>query len=238
MLEKTPKTILAVGAHPDDIEFGCGGILLKEHAAGARIHLLVCSKGESGTNGTPEIRVAECEAAAGILGAELEMIDCGGDGKIESTRSNALKIAQIIREQKPDIVLGPTFTPNQHPDHVAVGEATREAARLARYGGLEDLADYDSHAIDSLFYYAITPGAEPREPATFVFDITRFQSSWEHLMSAHGSQMKTRRYLDLQISRARTLGLQSGCEYAQALWSNDSVLVENLNSVSKGVRLF
>lgn len=232
------KTILVIGAHPDDIEFGCGGILLKEKDAGSRIHLLVCSKGESGTNGSPEERQDESKAAAAKLGASLRFIDCGGDGSIRATRHNAVLIARVIREVKPEILLAPSLVQNQHPDHYAVGQAAREAARLSRYGGLEMLKQYPPHAIESFFWYAITPQAEPDEGTQLIFDVGRYLTEWEVLMACHQTQMKTRRYLELQVARAKKLGLESGVDYAQSLWSNDPLLIESLSKAPRGVRQF
>ena len=63
--------LLAFGAHPDDLEFGCGGVIALEALAGRSVHLVVCSRGESGTNGTPEVRMAEARTAAQMLGAEM-----------------------------------------------------------------------------------------------------------------------------------------------------------------------
>lgn len=238
MSEIRQQRILAVGAHPDDIEFGCGAILLKEAAAGAHVHFVLCSRGESGTNGSPEQREVECRTAAELVGASIEFLDCGGDSRIESTRGNALKLALMIRQQKPDIVLAPTLVDNQHPDHCSVGRAVRDGARLARYAGVEELKAESAHAISSLFFYAITPGAEPSEGTPLVIDVSDQIDPWRGIMACHASQMKTRRYLELQVSRARTLGLQAGVEYAQALWSSDALFLDRLNSAPSGVRLF
>ncbi len=238
MSESKETSILVVGAHPDDIEFGCGAILLKEAEAGSRIHFLVCSKGESGSNGTPAEREAESLAAATRCGASLSFIDCGGDGKLVASPENALKIARKIREVRASVLLAPSVVENQHPDHPAIGKAARDAARLARYAGVEDLVDLEPYAIESLYFYAITPGAEPRSETPFIFDVSIQIDAWRAMMACHESQMKTRRYLELQVSRARTLGLQTGCEYAQALWPNDPVLVNGLNSAPRGIRLF
>lgn len=211
---------------------------MKEVGGDARLHLLVCSKGESGSNGTPEERVAESKAAAELLGASLRFLDCGGDGSIRASRHNATLIARAIREVKPDIVLAPSLVQNQHPDHYAVGQAVREAARLARYGGLESLKKYEPHAIRSLIWYAITPQAEPAESTKVVIDISKQADAWEKLMECHGSQMKTRRYAQLQLARARTLGLESGVDFAQAIWPNDPLFIERLSAVPRGVRQF
>ncbi|MBC2604531.1 PIG-L family deacetylase [Pelagicoccus albus] len=238
MSETERKRILAVGAHPDDIEFGCGAILLKEASLGSHIGLLVCSLGEAGSNGTPEVREQECREASSLLEASLTFLDCGGDSKIEASRANALLIAKEIRRLRPDVVLAPTDTVNQHPDHVAISNVTRDAARLARYGGLEELKAFSPHAVESLFYYAITPGAAREGGTPFLVDVSPFVSAWEALMNCHASQMKTRNYLELQVSNSRTLGLQMGVTHGQALWPNDPVVIDSLNSAPPGARLF
>src|SRR5271155_5766540 len=100
--------ILAVGAHPDDIEFGCAAILLKEIKKGNRVKLLVLSRGEAGTGGTPEQREQESREAARTMGAEIEFLDFGGDCRIEYTLENRLRIAAEIRKVRPSIVLAPS----------------------------------------------------------------------------------------------------------------------------------
>ena len=238
MSETETLTVLAVGAHPDDIEFGAGGVLLKEAERGAKIHLLICSRGESGSSGSGKERVRECEAAAELLGASLRFLDFGGDAKIEYTRKEALVIAGIARELRPNIVLAPTTVANQHPDHVAVGMIARDALRLARYGGIEELKGFTSHAVDSLLHYAITPEAEPRDVTALLVEIGPVFEKWVKLMECHASQMKTRNYVELQTARARMLGLQAGGAYAQALYPNDRLLIEDLASAPTGVRRF
>ncbi|MDQ8203032.1 PIG-L family deacetylase [Pelagicoccus sp. SDUM812003] len=232
------KTILAIGAHPDDIEFGAGGILLKEKESGARLQLLVCSKGESGSNGTPDQREAECRAASTQLGAELQFLDLGGDGLMERGKEGALSIARVIRSLRPDIVLAPSLVENQHPDHAVIGNLVRDAARLARYAGLDALKDLASHSIESLYFYAITPGAEPQAETPLCIDISSVFDSWLQLMRCHASQMKTRHYVDLQVARSRSIGLQMGTEHAQAIYANDRLILETLSESPKGARTF
>ncbi len=133
--------ILAVGAHPDDIEFGCGGVLLGEAARGSEISLCVCSRGEAGSNGTPDEREAEARRAAKILDATIEFLDLGGDSHLEVSAANNIAIARQIRAARPDVLLAPIPSPDQHPDHIVVSQLCRNAARLARYGGLAELRD-------------------------------------------------------------------------------------------------
>ena len=92
-----PAPLLAFGAHPDDIEFGCGGIIAGETRAGRAAHFVICSRGESGTHGTPAGRVREARKAARILGATVEFIQLDGDARLEARASHALRLAAIIR---------------------------------------------------------------------------------------------------------------------------------------------
>src|SRR5581483_7498865 len=114
--------ILAIGAHPDDIEFGVGGLMIKESEKGSQIKYVICSLGEAGSNGTPEERKKEAEESAKMVGAEIEFLDFGGDCHIADTPENAIKIAEILRKFKPDVVLAPELQRNQHPDHYAVSK--------------------------------------------------------------------------------------------------------------------
>jgi N-acetylglucosamine malate deacetylase 1 len=238
-MPETPLRILAVGAHPDDIEFGCGGVLLAEAARGSHIALCVCSRGESATNGTPDEREAEANAAADLLGATLTFIDIGGDCRIEPSPRNALAIAHQIRATKANVLLAPVTSPNQHPDHAAVGHLCRDAARLARYGGIVELGDLSPHTVDHVFGYAVTPGAEPRGAASAIrVDISAHFDRWIELMECHRTQLRTRRYIELQTARARLLGIEAGVEHAQALFPTDDFIVESLTQIPRSVRLF
>ena len=217
------KKILAFGAHPDDVEFGCGGLLIKEIENGAQVKIVICSLGEAGTNGTPESRKEEATNAAKFIGAEVEFIDLGGDCHIGYIPENSMKLAGIIREYKPNIVLTTSQTENQHPDHKAVSKLAHAASRMARYGGLKELNNNPVHAIDALYYYPSS--AEFDKKPDLIIDVSAQYDKWEKAMSMHESQMKTRGYINLVQSRARALGASIGVEYATMLWVNDTPLV-------------
>ena len=238
-MSETKLTLLAIGAHPDDIEFGCGGVLLAEAARGSAIALCVCSRGEAGTNGSPEEREAEARTAAKLLGATIEFLDLGGDCRMEVSAANNLALARLIRKVRPDLLLSPTPRGDQHPDHMIISQLCRNAARFARYAGLEELRDLPAHAIKHHFEYAITPGAEPSDHATnFCVDISLHFERWVELMECHATQLRTRRYVELQTARARLLGLTNGVEYAQALYPVNDFLVRDLGELPASVRLF
>ena len=153
--------LLAFGAHPDDIEFGCGSVIAREAQAGRKVQLVVCSRGESATSGTPRQRTAEAKKSAALLGASLEFLALGGDAHFEVRVAHVMKLAALIRRVRPSVVLAPTPVENQHPDHAALGKMVRDAARLARYGGVKELRRRPAHTIGSLLFYAITVEGEP-----------------------------------------------------------------------------
>jgi N-acetylglucosamine malate deacetylase 1 len=231
--------ILVIGAHPDDIEFACGGILVAEAARGAELFLCVCSRGEAGTNGTPDEREEEARAAAKILGAEIAFLDLGGDSHMELSNKNALALARQIRLVRPDILLSSVTAADQHPDHAIVGNLSRDAARFARYGGIAELRELPPHAVAQHFGYAVTPNAEPNDEGVSVrVDITAHFARWVELMECHHTQLRTRNYIELQTARARLLGAEAGVEYAQGLFLRDDFLVQTLAEVPPSIRLF
>jgi len=225
--------VLAFGAHPDDIEFGGGGVIARETAAGRAAHFVVCSRGEAGTNGTPKQRIAEAKKAAALLGATVEFIELDGDAHLEIRAEHALKLAAIIRRIRPGVVLAPTVEQNQHPDHWRLGQMVRDATRLARYGGLRELKKLPPHAIGHLFFYAVSPEAEPTGIQPVLIDISapEILAAWVASMDAHASQMKTRNYVEFQLARAKVHGMRAGVAYAQPLYSNNALVFESLASI-------
>jgi LmbE family N-acetylglucosaminyl deacetylase len=232
--------LLAFGAHPDDIEFGCGGVIARESRAGRPAHFVVCSRGEAGSYGTPKQRVAEAKKAAALLGATMEFIELDGDSHLEIRAVHAIKLAEIIRRLRPQIVLTPSVVENQHPDHARLGRLVRDAARLARYGGLNELRGQKSHAIEQLFFYAVTPEAEPRDITPLLLDVSapEIVTAWTESMQAHGSQTSARNYIELQLTRARLFGARAGVEYAIPLFPSEPLVFDSLAQISRSARRF
>src|SRR5205814_3174381 len=108
------EPLLAFGAHPDDIEFGCGGVIARETSLGRPAHLVVCSRGEAASHGTPQQRAAEAEKSAKMLGATLELLDLDGDAHLAPRVDHAIAIAAIVRKVRPAIVMAPSLGSNQH----------------------------------------------------------------------------------------------------------------------------
>jgi LmbE family N-acetylglucosaminyl deacetylase len=232
--------LLAFGAHPDDIEFGCGGIIARETHAGRPVHLVICSRGESGTNGTPAERTAEAEKAAELLGATFEFVELDGDAHLEIRSAHAIALAAIIRRSKPAIVLAPTLEQNQHPDHWRLAQLVRDATRLARYGGFAELKNQPVHAIGQLFFYAITSNAEPSNCPPVLIDVSSPEvvAAWTAAMQAHASQLKTRDYVDVQLARARVNGSRCETSAAMALYPNDPLVFDSLAALGHGARRY
>ena len=167
-----PAPLVAFGCHPDDVEFGCGGVVVLETRAGRPAHVVVCSRGESASHGTPEERLEECRAGARAMGASLELIELDGDARLEEKAAHAIRLAGVIRRLRPATVLAPTPVENQHPDHSRLGRLVRDAARIARSGGVAELRGLAPHVIEQLFFYALAPGAEPLEISPILVDVS------------------------------------------------------------------
>jgi N-acetylglucosamine malate deacetylase 1 len=117
-----------------------------------------------------------------------------------------------------------------------VGKSVRDAARLARYGGLQDLEELPPHPITGLYYYAITQVLI--DPPQLVIDVSAAREAWESAIQCHKSQMKTRNYADLVLSRSRAIGASIGVEYAIGLWPSDPIRVASLADLPLSSRYF
>ena len=237
-----PKRVhlVAFGAHPDDIEFACGGVIARETQLGRTAHFVICSRGEAATNGTPAQRTAEAKTAAQILGASTEFLDLGGDAHFEVRPRHTIKLAAILRRHRPIIVLAPSLVDNQHPDHFRLGQMVRDATRLARYGGVKELRRWRPHTIDHLLFYAVTAEAEPPSLGKIFVDVSAppVLDAWTASMQAHASQGQTRNYVELQLTRGRLNGLRAGVGRAIALFHNDPLLFDSLAPLDRSARQF
>ncbi len=235
-----PAPLLAFGAHPDDIEFGCGGVIARETRAGRAAHFVICSRGEAATNGTPAQRTREAKRAARLLGATVEFTNLGGDAHFEERVAHVIALARIIRRVRPGVVLAPSTVENQHPDHAKLGRMVRDANRLARYGGVKELRGAKPHAIGQLFFYAVTPESEPADLTKVLIDVSapEIMAAWTAAMEAHASQMPTRNYVELQVARARVHGLRAGVGHAIPLFANDALVFDSLATLGRAARQF
>lgn len=201
----TPDGALAIGAHPDDVEFGCGGTLAKWAAAGCIVHHLVCTDGSKGSWDPDEdvaalvgARQAEQRAAARALGASGEVVFLGAiDGELQAGLTERMEVAACIRRLRPDVVLGhdPWRRYRLHPDH-------RHAGFLATDG---IVAARDPHFYPEQGMAPHRPGAlllwEADEP-DHIEDITGYLDRKLAALLAHRSQFRSTMHIGDATSEA------------------------------------
>jgi N-acetylglucosamine malate deacetylase 1 len=166
--------ILAIAAHPDDVEQTCGGTLIKMAEKGYRTGVLDLTAGDMGTRGTPEQRIEEaCQAAKIMLVSQRENLRFP-DARLENTISVRMTLAVKIREIRPRVVILP-YWEGRHPDHYRASEVGYEACFLA---GLKKLDDYsEPHRPYKIIYSPLYANVMP----TFVVDIS---AQFERRMTA------------------------------------------------------
>lgn len=167
--QNQPLDILAIAAHRDDVEQTCGGTLFKAAQRGQRTGILDLTRGEMGTRGTAEDREREANDAATILGVSWRRALDIPDGRVENTWENRLKVAAVIRETRPRVVILP-YWKGRHPDHYMASTLGYEACFLA------GLAKLDTAGAGSPLHSRQDAGATPHRPfkiiyATLYYDI-------------------------------------------------------------------
>ncbi len=229
--------LLSIGAHPDDVEVGTGGVLIDQSKRGRRCGVVILTQGEMGTGGTPEIRAREVEAAAGILGADIVKTFDWGDTRLEDTYQHRLELAEIIRQTRPKIILAPYpqvghGRRQSHADHVAAGVITINAANLAALKKAD--IPGDPHLVTRIFHYFLPPGTIP----DFVIDITDHFDQWTKALSAHESQFlnpeKSKDYIEHLSAMARSFGMLARCKYGQGFCAIETVQIGDMMSLVDG----
>jgi N-acetylglucosamine malate deacetylase 1 len=215
----SPVDLLAIGAHPDDAEIGCGGVLVMTSEAGMRVAVADLTDGELATHGTRVQRKDESRRAAEIIGLR-ERIGLGlPDGRLGTESHHRDAVAGLIRELQPRVVLAP-YPEDRHPDHAAAGEIGRAACFLA---GLEKAGEGAPHRPAGLYHYMLH---QPFAPS-FVVDVS---AVWERKMAviaAYESQFGYAanvarpetgrgRFLELLEARAVWHGAMIGAERGEA----------------------
>jgi bacillithiol biosynthesis deacetylase BshB1 len=181
-------SVLAIGAHPDDVELGCGGTVAKLAAAGERVGIVHLTRGERGTRGTPQEREREAERAAEALGAvALEFLNCG-DGALRTGEAEEEALIAVLRRYRPRLILGPTPA-DRHPDH---GRAHRLVEAAAFYAGLRMRGQGEPHRPAAVFSYM---QHDPFEPS-FIVDVTAAWPRKLASLAAYDSQLHQERAED------------------------------------------
>jgi LmbE family N-acetylglucosaminyl deacetylase len=199
----TPAVALAIGAHPDDVEFGCGATLAKWSAAGAVVHHLICTDGSKGTwdptADTAELvrtRQGEQRAAAAALGATGECVFLEWtDGELESGLRQRWEVAYWIRRLRPTVLLGhdPWKRYRLHPDHRHAGQLAVEGLVAARDPHFFPEQELPHHRPDALLLF------EADEP-DHVEDVTGFDGAKIAALHAHESQLLSTMGIDVGAS--------------------------------------
>lgn len=233
---QTPLDVLAIAAHRDDVEQTCGGTLLKMAEAGHKTGILDLTQGELGTRGSAKDRANEATEAARILKVSWrEALDIP-DGRVENTWENRLKVARVIRERRPRVVILP-YWKGRHPDHYTCSTLGYEACFLA---GLAKLAVADKHEakahrpfkiVYATLYYDIRP--------TFVVDITaQFEARLESIYAyktqfadqeAGRNDFPAHAEIRERVAAMATFyGMLAGVKYAEPFIQKEVGLVDDL----------
>jgi bacillithiol biosynthesis deacetylase BshB1 len=175
--------VLAIAAHPDDVELTCGGTLLKMASRGYKTGILDLTAGEMGTRGTPKIRAAESAKAAKLLRVKWRGILGVPDSDVQPSRQHKLRLAEKIRELRPKTVILP-YWEARHPDHYHASTLGYEACFLA---GLKQLAVHGEPYRPFKILYS-TAFAQVRP--TFVVDITQQYAQRRKAILCYGSQFR------------------------------------------------
>src|SRR5215208_1657642 len=176
--------LLAFGPHPDDVEIGMGGTLAHHAALGARIGLCDLTRGEMGSNGTPDEREAEADAARRVLGAAWRVNLGLPDGALGPTRDQVTPIVELIRRCRPPIIAIPHAV-DRHPDHGAAHHLLVRAifdAGLRRFTAAGD--PWRPSAVCSYFINDL-------EVPTFVVDVSMFYERKREALACYRSQFQT-----------------------------------------------
>lgn len=162
-----PIDLLAIAAHPDDVELTCGGTLIKAALGGYRTGIIDLTRGETGTHGTPDRRAGEAARAARAMGV-AERLNAGlPDAHLHNTDAMRATVVELVRRFRPKVVILP-FPVGRHPDHRVASELCRDACYLA---GLRHYdAEGDPHRPFKILY-ALAYREDPVKPS-FVVDIS------------------------------------------------------------------
>ena len=234
--------VLGIGAHPDDLELTCGGTLAKLVQQGKRIGLVDMTEGELGTRGSREIRAQEADAAAQILGATVRENLNIPDGNIENTPEQRLRLVQVIRKYRPDVVLIPFHT-DRHPDHERAHLLAREAwfaSGLPKIGTLDD--GHPQEAFRPRAYYCYMQWTE--FSPSFIVDVTDTIDIRIQAMNAFASQfydpssrepqtvLSTPEFLEMVQTRLSYYGQRIGVRYGEPFWSPSPIRVNDILAVN------
>lgn len=233
--------VLAFGAHPDDVELGCGGTIAKLISEGKKVAIVDLTKGERGTRGTDETRALEAAEASKILGItareNLEM----KDGFLVNSEEYQLRIVKMVRKYQPEIVFCNAID-DRHPDHAKAAKLVSDACFLSGLIKIETELEGElqlSWRPKQVFHYIQWKNIEP----DFVVDISGFLDQKIEACLAYKTQfydpnssepmtpIATKDFLESLTYRAQDLGRLSGVEYAEGFTSEKLIAIKNFDGI-------
>lgn len=234
--------LLAIGAHPDDVELGCSGALINEVKLGKKVGIIDLTQGELGTRGTIETRYREAADAAKIMGVHVRENLKMRDGFFVNDEAHQLKLISAIRKYRPEIVIG-NIMEDRHPDHGKAGNLIYDSCFLS---GLLQVKTTDDHGREQekwrpkyLFHYIQDRFYEP----DLILDVS---DVWEQRMEsikAYKTQfydpnstepqtyLSNPEFLEAITGRARLLGKRIGVQFAEGFISKKNIGVRNFEAL-------
>ena len=228
--------ILAFGAHPDDIELGCGGTLIKHIFSGNKVGIIDFTTGDLGTRGSSEIRLNEAQNAANLMGLSIRENLNFKDGFFQNDDIHKKALIKMIRKYQPEIVL--TNAPSdRHPDHGRASQLTIDACFLS---GLEKIdTNQDVWRPKAIYHYIQFNNLTP----DFVVDISDYFNKKIEVIKQYKSQfydpdstetdtvISSKSFFESIEYRAKDLGRQTFCDYAEGFISHQLPKVNLLNDI-------
>ena len=233
--------ILAFGAHPDDVELGCAGTILKEVSLGKKVGIVDLTRGELGTRGSAEIRDQEATAAAKILGVSVRENLQMRDGFFVNDEKHQLEIIKMIRKYQPEIVLCNAID-DRHIDHAKGSKLVSDACFLSGLIKIETELDGQKQLAwrpKVVYHYLQWKNIEP----DFVVDITGFNDQKIASILAYRTQfydpesdepespITSKNFLESLSYRSRDLGRLTGVEYAEGFTVERCLAVNSLGDL-------
>jgi bacillithiol biosynthesis deacetylase BshB1 len=228
-----PLDLLVFGPHPDDLEIGLGGTIARHAAEGWRVGLCDLTRGEMGSNGTPEQRTKEAEEARAVLGAAWRENLGWPDRGISGVPDQVDDVVRMVRTWRPRAIALP-YWEDRHPDHVAASRVLTEAvfnARLRRFPG-----EGEAWAPDWVCYYFVNDAA----PISFAVDVSAHYDVKRRALACYRSQFRadadgavTTRlnapsFARLVESRDAQIGALAGVEFAEGVIVKEPILRPHL----------
>jgi bacillithiol biosynthesis deacetylase BshB1 len=225
--------VLVFGPHPDDLEIGLGGTIARHAAEGARVGLCDLTRGELGSNGTPDERGREADAAARVLGAAWRVNLGWPDGGIVPTAEILRSAVDLLRTQRPRVIALP-YWDDRHPDHGAASGVMDLAA--FRSGLRRYLTEQEAWRPEWTCYYFINNSAVP----SFLLDVSAYYATKRAALACHVTQFAPRgesavatrltasSFQQLIESRDAQFGAQIGVEFAEGVVVREPIIRTSL----------